>query len=271
MRATSRHIKLGLLAVLAFAAAAAAMVALGVRQKAHDTYHTYFDESVQGLDEGAIVKFRGVRIGKVASISVAPDRRLIDVGLAIERRLARELQLETAAANLRTQLVIFGITGVKLIDIDFVEPTTPAAPVLTFRPDKLYIASQPSLLGSVEDDIVQFVHRLPVLIDHTVGAVDSIDRLSRDTRRMVGEFHDTVTAIGHVARGAARAKVPEALTKALTSIDDVGRRTVETSDELDQTVRDIGEAARSLRNFLDTLEREPDMILKGRAPNNGRL
>ncbi len=269
MRPTSRHVKLGVLALLALAAAGAAMVALGLRQKAHDTYHTYFDESVQGLDEGAIVKFRGVRIGKVATIHVAPDRRLIDVGLAIDRKLARELQLESNAANLRTQLVIFGITGVKLIDIDFVEPTTPAPPVLTFRPDKFYIPSEPSLLGSVEDDIVAFAHRLPVLVDHTVGAVDAIDRLSRDTRRMVAEFHDTVAAVGHLARGAAKANVAKQLTKTLSSIDDVSRRTVDSTQELDQTVRDIGDAARSLRNFLDTLEREPDMLLKGRA-NPGR-
>jgi hypothetical protein len=100
--------------------------------------------------------------------------------------------------------------------------------------------------------------------------VDSIDRLSRDSRRMVGEFHDTIAAIGQVARGAARAKVPQALTKALTSIDDVGKRTAGTTEELDQTVRDVGEAARALRDFLEVLEREPDMIFKGRARNQGR-
>lgn len=266
MRPSSRHVKLGLLALLALGVVAAAMVALGIRRKAHVTYHTYFDESVQGLDEGAIVKFRGVRIGKVASIGVAPDRRLIDVGLAIDRELARELRLEEVAATLRAQLVIFGITGVKLIDIDFADANTPAAPALTFNPGKQYIPSRPSLLGSVEDDIVQFVHRLPVLVDHTVGAVDAVDRLSRDTRRMVAEFHDTVTAVGHVARSAAKANVAGNIAKTLLSIDDVGRRTIDATEELEQTVRDVGDAARALRDFLDVLEREPDMLFKGRAP-----
>ena len=41
---------------------------------------TYFDESVQGLQVDSRVKYRGVDIGKVQSIGVAPDRKLVEVG-----------------------------------------------------------------------------------------------------------------------------------------------------------------------------------------------
>jgi hypothetical protein len=34
--------------------------------------------------------------------------------------------------------------------------------------------------------------------------------------------------------------------------------------ELERTLQDVGEAARTLRTFLDTLERQPDMLVKGR-------
>ena len=56
-----------------------------------------------------------------------------------------------------------------------------------------------------------------------------------------------------------------AIDKATASVDELSRRGVEASDELQQTVRDVGEAARALRDFLEVLEREPDMIVKGRA------
>ena len=47
-------------------------------------YVTYFDESVQGLDVDSPVKYRGVFIGRVESIGVAPDSKLIKVVLKIE-------------------------------------------------------------------------------------------------------------------------------------------------------------------------------------------
>lgn len=42
-------------------------------------YVTYFDESVQGLQVDSAVKYRGVEIGSVEKIRVAPDDRLIEV------------------------------------------------------------------------------------------------------------------------------------------------------------------------------------------------
>ncbi len=47
-------------------------------------YATYFDESVQGLQADSVVKFRGVDIGTVKQIGVAPDQRLVEVVMKIE-------------------------------------------------------------------------------------------------------------------------------------------------------------------------------------------
>ncbi|RLB41487.1 MAG: hypothetical protein DRH12_08010 [Deltaproteobacteria bacterium] len=47
-------------------------------------YVTYFDESVQGLIKDSPVKYRGVPIGRVDRIRVAPDGRLVEVVLKVE-------------------------------------------------------------------------------------------------------------------------------------------------------------------------------------------
>jgi phospholipid/cholesterol/gamma-HCH transport system substrate-binding protein len=47
------------------------------------TYATYFDESVQGLQIDSSVKYRGVDIGIVDKIRVAPDYRLIEIIMKI--------------------------------------------------------------------------------------------------------------------------------------------------------------------------------------------
>src|SRR5688500_6861292 len=81
MAAPTNHYKLGLFVILGIAAAIAVAVGLGAQsmRKETMTYDTYFNESVQGLDDGSPVKLRGVTIGHVAAIEVAPDHRHAEV------------------------------------------------------------------------------------------------------------------------------------------------------------------------------------------------
>ena len=46
-------------------------------------YVTYFDESVQGLQKDSAVKYRGVEVGRVETIRVAPDNKLIGVVMKV--------------------------------------------------------------------------------------------------------------------------------------------------------------------------------------------
>jgi len=59
-------------------------------------YNVYFDESVQGLQVDSAIKYRGVEIGKVQKIDVAPDYRLIEVTMKID--LEGDLQKQTIAS-----------------------------------------------------------------------------------------------------------------------------------------------------------------------------
>ena len=77
MSAQTNHWKLGLFVVVGFVLAACTVVFLGAQslKKQSVDYKTYFDESVQGLEVGSPIKFRGVTIGHVNAIDVAPDHR----------------------------------------------------------------------------------------------------------------------------------------------------------------------------------------------------
>jgi phospholipid/cholesterol/gamma-HCH transport system substrate-binding protein len=74
-------------------------------------YVTYFDESVQGLQVDSSVKYRGVEVGNVQRIGVAPDNQLVEVVI----KIALEGDVEhTTVAQLRAA----GITGIVFVELD---------------------------------------------------------------------------------------------------------------------------------------------------------
>ncbi len=112
------------------------------------TYATYFDESVQGLQKDSTVKYRGVDVGRVERIRVAPDNDLIEVVMKVN--LKGELQRTHIA-----QLKPAGITGIVFIELDRKEPgEQDLSPKLNFASEYPIIASKPSdikqILAGVE-------------------------------------------------------------------------------------------------------------------------
>src|SRR5205814_304905 len=75
------HWKLGLFVVGTIAVMVGTTFWLGARGFRRESFPavTYFDESVQGLEVGSPLKFRGVTVGTVADITIAPDRRNVQV------------------------------------------------------------------------------------------------------------------------------------------------------------------------------------------------
>jgi len=123
-------------------------------------YAVYFDESVQGLSVDAPVKYRGVTIGRVDRIGVAPDSRLIEVIMKIESGL----QLEN---DMLAQLRVVGITGSMFIELDR-QPEELQEPLLqlSFPTEYQVVQSRPSEISELLrgiDEIVQKVNALDVV------------------------------------------------------------------------------------------------------------
>jgi ABC-type transporter Mla subunit MlaD len=307
MPGTTTQFKLGLFTLAAVAGLVAIAVGLGIRAGRKETvrFQTYFSESTQGLDVGAPVKYRGVRIGSVSDISIAPDRKQVSVGLAIDRSAVKRLDLEQIPDGLRTLLVWQGITGVKLIDMDFVDPIAQPPPRLSFEPGPRYIPSRLSVVADLEARLGEVTRAVPELVESTTKALDKIRNLvedfqeqrvadkvgrlvdnldasagtiqlwTRDLRRArlaqraVATFDRIDTLVQRLDRTAAElegaSELIESATRVSDSFAEVGRSARGSTKELEQTLRDVAEAARSVRDFMDALERQPDMLLKGRA------
>ncbi len=166
-------------------------------------YAVYFDESVQGLSVDSPVKYRGVAIGRVEQIRVAPDSRLIEVILIIESGIKAE-------DDIVAQLKVVGITGSMFIELDRREVGDESrTPQLRFPTEYPVFATRPSDISELFrgiDDIVQKLNMLDIRgisdqikatlehIDQSVVSADVAD-LSVRLKKAVDNFDNSVNEL----------------------------------------------------------------------------
>jgi ABC-type transporter Mla subunit MlaD len=138
---------------------------------------TYFSESVQGLDIGTSVKFRGVTIGKITDIglvsaeyppggdSSVSERKVyqqVVVRFTIDpRKTGDDVNLGSAIKHgLRVQIAPQGITGLAYLELTFVSPAQYPAQTVPWVPDSPVIPSIPSTLTQVQDAVQQVISSL---------------------------------------------------------------------------------------------------------------
>ncbi len=317
MATGTNHWKLGLFVLAGIAVALVSLVALGARNwnQASVSYKSYFDESVQGLEPGSPVKFRGVTIGRVSAIDIAPDQRHVEVTSELTLAQLGRLNLGTnderpltIHPDLRVQLAQSGITGVKFVLIDYFDGARTPPPALPFNPAESYIPAAPSTLKNIESSVVKTADRFPEIaadlaetINKLNGLMDDVEReeipvrasetlaqtglavqelraqlraldagaLAAAAQKTLGSFDAT---LGRVNRLLDRVEREDGVLanaeRAMASLDDMARGGHTIGPEIEATLREVRSAARSLRRFADTLERDPDMLLKGRAEGN---
>lgn len=159
-------------------------------------YAVYFDESVQGLNVDSPVKYRGVAIGRVDQIGVAPDSRLIEVILKIEGDIKSE-------DDMVAQLRVVGITGSMFIELDRRKAGDGSrTPDLRFPTEYPVFATRPSEISELFrgiDEIVQKLNTLDIagISDRLKNTLDHIDQsvVSTDITGISGQLKKTLADI----------------------------------------------------------------------------
>lgn len=255
--------KIGLLVVSGVAVAIATIFYLGAQRLARERIErvTYFDESVQGLDIGAPLKMRGVTIGTVKDITIAPDHRLvevtsdvfIDVMVRLDLGTEEELRDYTAPIpeDLRVQLATTGITGVKFLLVDFFKDAPPS-PELSFEPGPGYVPSTPSTLKSIEDSFYTLAQRLPEALESITTLANTLERQagSVDIAALQASILDLVAnadqLVGRVDGQVEKLDVGSLqidVRAALKSIGDAALQTAELFDRLEAQDGPLGTIA----------------------------
>lgn len=224
-----------------------AFIALGMTKflDKGSTYVTFFDESVQGLNIDSPVKYRGVPIGRVAAIQVAPDATLIRVVMTIDKGV-------NIKPGSQAQLNSVGITGSMFVNLDIKSPDDPnQSPKITFETEYPVIPSIPSNIAQVMNSLSVLYHRLLDIdlkgiadkikqsLDHFNTTLDDLElkKLSLDAR-------STLASINTLAHHPGWHAIMTSATDSSKIFQDVMARAKVTLDQ-----------ANSLLYNLDTLVR----------------
>jgi len=182
--------KLGLFIVTGVVAVFGAVLWLGTAQLRRQLRPavTYFDESVQGLEVGAPLKFRGVPIGSVSHITFAKDRKLVQVDVDIYVDVLEKLGLagpdekapQAAAEQYRVQLASAGITGVVFLQADVYDPERHPSMKLPFEPPPNWVPSVPSTFKSISDFAIEATNRLPEIAENGNRLLDQLQKVLKE-------------------------------------------------------------------------------------------
>ncbi|HVN85818.1 MAG TPA: MlaD family protein [Candidatus Binatia bacterium] len=248
-----------------------------------------------GAQIGSVTQIRS-RLAQAATMR--PEEFRIPVWFDIDLQELSELggrpiELDRArldgliSQGLRAQLQLESfVTGVLYLSLDFF-PGSPAVLVRADRPDILEIPTVPTAFERASEVITKFmtqiekvdidaaVHSITAAVDGVNGlirspevnravtaareALESIRRLSDAAGPHIQPMMRSVEATSADARDSLH-HLDAVLADLQTQIDTQGPLSV----ELTRTITDLGDAARSVRDLADYLERNPNAFLVGR-------
>ena len=229
----------------------------GKLMKKTDTFVLFFEGSLQGLNVGSPVLFRGVRIGSVTSITIEADAEdlsiHIPVIIEIEPHKIKVIHGERARdvtenlpnlieKGLRAQLKIGSLlTGQLMIELGF-SPDTPAK-IVGLNTNYPEIPTIPSALERITD----IMKDLPFdkIIDKLLSAVEAIEKLASSP-----DIPDTLHSL--------KITVEEA-RKLLQNLDS---RIGPLAMSIDKTVKEYGKLARDVDSKVEPLASSVDATLK---------
>lgn len=281
MNGQPNYFKIGLFVIAAFLLLAAALVYLGADRMMRPKIYleTYVDGTVQGVDIGSPVKFRGVQIGRISRIDFVFNEYGQEPGgtgrndyvfleMEVDRKLFRGMFTgdiepilnDAVKQGLRVMLQPQGITGLNFAELNYV-PQPERAPALRiwWTPKTHYIPSAPGTLASMLDSVNRIMD--------TFGSLDVGDTL-KELNAVMQKFN---ASLGKLETNLDEMNLAEASANLQKLIDEmrtkVGELPVEKlSADGQKMMQTMTGAAEEMQGLVDRLESNP--LLNRKAMGN---
>ncbi len=221
----------------------------------------YFTESLQGLTEGSPVIFQGVEVGKVTRVVLVTNKNDLNFHVAVYARFKE------------TDIISEGSLWEKLWkkdkDLDFLD-------LMIKQGLRARLASQSYLTGQLRIDLVMLpdteitmfespkkenIPQIPTVLSQKEELVRGLNRI---------KIQETLEKINTVAEtlGKELPVLLPVLTSSAKNLDNTLARVSENTDEtlsnLNETLHDVSNAAKSTQNLTDYLEQHPESLIRGK-------
>ncbi len=239
-------------------------------------YVSYFDESVQGLDKDSPVKYRGVAIGRVKSVGLAPDATLIEVVMTIER----DVKLET---DMFAQLKSVGITGIMFIEIDRKKEGDPDfRQAISFRSKYPVIATKPSgvkMFMDGMDEVLKLIAELDTkgISGKIKAGADRISQIIADAqiKEIAADIRSVLAKTDPILNPEKWERIISSAEKTAVSLNSLAENADRTVSDVrksmntvaanaDKTLSDIHKNINILSASTDKTVRTVDRMLSGK-------
>lgn len=263
-----------------------------------ETYEVYTTESVAGLSRDGVVKYRGVDVGHVREITLAPDNPE-QVRLLLQIQEGTPIKEDTVAT-----LEMRGLTGLAYVNLSGGSkgaakltaaqgapyPRIPSRPSIWGRLDQNFGALLENLVEASHDLrawlneenrelLIETLRHLEQLSGTLAGRSDSVDRALQDLAQTLHnaragseQMPELVAELGRGAKAFEQmAKTLQQtgsdLQKTISARDrDLQRFTNNTLPEASAMVTDLRQTAANLLLLSERLKRDPSIILRGTPP-----
>ena len=224
MSTKTHHFRIGLFVLTGAALFVIALFAVGLKAYfgKRDIFETYVTGKIENLSVGALVKLRGVTIGKISSIDFAGaeypqyHEQFVVIQFEVPRgtvwsaettNVQKLIDLEVAQ-GLRARVQGQGFLGANILALEYVDPEVYPPEPIPWTPKHYYIPSAPSqfnrMFASLEKslrhaenlDFAALLDRANKLIDaanRLAGNVNQVDfkELGTNAISLIGDFRET--------------------------------------------------------------------------------
>ena len=247
-------------------------------------FAVFFDESVHGLDPGAPVKVRGVRVGRVADITVRFDAAKHDSVVAVVCEVTKNVLVgpegkridfsesgridELVKDGMRAELAVQGLaTGLLYVELNFDEEQKYPLPADLPKSDIPVVPAVPSMIAEFTASITEILGKLGQVdyagISTEMKALMATTRTKIDALKLQPAIDEVQSAAAAVRVLASDPKLGEAflgvnrvLADLRTMIGHVDEQVVPTGEGLQRTLAEarsameqLNAAAASVRSF----------------------
>jgi ABC-type transporter Mla subunit MlaD len=284
------YFRLGIFVLAAIGALLTVILIFGSGQffKKSFMVETYVKQSVTGLDAGAAVRFRGVKIGQVTLIALSGDlyekevpmaqkQEYVVVRMQIYGDAIEKNHLETFIKdNLRARIRSMGITGVNYVELDFY-PSATQYTSLPFRwtPEYAVVPSMPNQADEIISGVQKLISALNGMdIDGTQKKFDallgSLNKLmagdGKNYAGLINSVQDLNVLLDRIAKVTDKDQLNILMRELVATMVSLRQTVTSVQGDTTTTLENLRQASEQLNEFTRVASQSPSTLIWGEPP-----